>query len=99
MPADEKCFDARVYSSGTEVTGFVPAPGDEGKPMTIIGTNSIRAGLDATCLQQAINADSATGCDRSRPQSRRAHGAPVDLMLSSPTYNLSQPGRPQTLRG
>lgn len=30
--------------------GFIPAPGDKGKPITVIGTNSIRAGFDATCL-------------------------------------------------
>jgi tRNA-splicing ligase RtcB len=42
-----------------EATGFIPAPDDNGKPITVIGTNSIRAGFDATCLQQALNARSA----------------------------------------
>lgn len=30
-----------------EATGFIPAPGDKGKPITVLGTNSIRAGVDA----------------------------------------------------
>ena len=28
-------------------TGFIHAPGDKGKPIAVIGTNSIRAGFDA----------------------------------------------------
>ena len=41
----------QIHATG-EATGFIPAPGDKGKPITVIGTNSIRAGFDATCLQQ-----------------------------------------------
>jgi tRNA-splicing ligase RtcB len=60
----------QIHATG-EATGFIPAPGDrpspsglrlgkfKGKPITVIGTNSIRAGFDATCLQQALNARSA----------------------------------------
>ena len=51
---------AQIHATG-EATGFIPAPGDKGKPITVIGTNSIRAGFDATCLQQAPNARSAHG--------------------------------------
>ena len=50
----------QIHPTG-EATGFIPAPGDQGKPITVIGTNSIRAGFDATCLQQALNARSAPG--------------------------------------
>ena len=32
----------------SEATGFIPAPDGKGKPITVIGTNSIRAGFDAT---------------------------------------------------
>jgi hypothetical protein len=42
----------QIHVTG-EATGFIPAPGDQGKPITVIGTNSIRAGFDATCLQSA----------------------------------------------
>ena len=50
----------QIHVTG-EATGFIPAPGDKGKPITVIGTNSIRAGFDATCLQQALNARRAPG--------------------------------------
>jgi tRNA-splicing ligase RtcB len=45
----------QIHATG-DATGFIPAPGDKGKPITVIVTNSIRAGSDATCLQQALNA-------------------------------------------
>ena len=48
----------QIQATG-EASGFIPAPGNLGKPITVIGTNSIRAGFDATCLQQAINARGA----------------------------------------
>ena len=48
----------QIHATG-KTTGFLPAPGDKGKPITVIGTNSIRAGFDATCLQQALNARGA----------------------------------------
>ena len=38
-----------------EATGFIPAPGSRGKPIAVIGTEAIRAGFDARCLQQAMN--------------------------------------------
>ena len=50
----------QIHATG-EATGFIPAPGDKGKPITVIGTNSIRAGFDATCLQQALNSRGAPG--------------------------------------
>ena len=34
----------QIHATG-EATGFIPAPNDKGKPITVIGTNSIRAGL------------------------------------------------------
>ena len=45
----------QIHAAG-EATGFIPAPGDKGKPITVIGANSIRAGFDATWLQQALKA-------------------------------------------
>src|SRR6266446_10490618 len=50
----------QIHATG-EATGFIPASGDKCKTITVIGTNSIRAGFDATCLQQALNARSAPG--------------------------------------
>ena len=77
----------QIYATG-EATGFIPAPGDKGKPITVIGTNSIRAGFDATCLQQALNARSAPGVTDLvlNPDAHAGYGAPVGCVLTSPTH-------------
>lgn len=71
-----------------EATGFIPAPGDKGKPITVIGTNSIRAGFDATCLRQALNARGAPGVTDLvlNPDAHAGYGAPVGCVLTSPTH-------------
>src|SRR5436189_4030642 len=71
-----------------EATGFIPAAGDKGKPITVIGTNSIRAGFDATCLQQALNARGAPGVTDLvlNPDAHAGYGAPVGCVLTSPTH-------------
>ena len=77
----------QIHAIG-EATGFIPAPGDKGKPITVIGTNSIRAGFDATCLQQALNARSAPGVTDLvlNPDAHAGYGAPVGCVLTSPTH-------------
>jgi len=77
----------QIHATG-EATGFIPAPGNDGKPITVIGTNSIRAGFDATCLQQALNARSAPGVTDLvlNPDAHAGYGAPVGCVLTSPTH-------------
>src|SRR5216117_2054767 len=77
----------QIHATG-EATGFIPAPGDKGKPITVIGTNSIRAGFEATCLQQALNARSAPGVTDLvlNPDAHAGYGAPVGCVLTSPTH-------------
>src|SRR5687767_2271491 len=77
----------QIHATG-EATGFIPAPGDKGKPITVIGTNSIRAGFDATCLQQALNARGAPGVTDLvlNPDAHAGYGAPVGCVLTSPTH-------------
>src|ERR1051326_8197744 len=77
----------RIHATG-EATGFIPAPGDKGKPITVIGTNSIRATFDAGCLQQALNARSAPGVTDLvlNPDAHAGYGAPVGCVLTSPTH-------------
>src|SRR2546425_184827 len=72
----------------SEATGFIPTPADKGKPITVIGTNSIRAGFDATCLQQALNARGAPGVTDLvlNPDAHAGYGAPVGCVLTSPTH-------------
>jgi hypothetical protein len=57
----------QIHATG-EATGFIPMQGDKGKPITVIGTNSIRSGFDATCLQQSCSLVSfhTRGPDRRR---------------------------------
>src|SRR5437773_243112 len=71
-----------------DATGFIAAPGDKGKPITVIGTNSIRAGFDATCLHQALNARSAPGVTDLvlNPDAHAGYGASVGCVLTSPTH-------------
>src|SRR5437763_15656271 len=77
----------QIHATG-EDRGFIPAPGDKGKPITVIVTNSIRAGFDATCLQQALNARSAPGVTDLvlNPDAHAGYGAPVGCVLTSPTH-------------
>lgn len=44
-----------------EATGFIPAPGNHGKPITVIGTAAIRETFDAKCIEQALNSRGAPG--------------------------------------
>ncbi|HEX7652683.1 MAG TPA: RtcB family protein [Verrucomicrobiae bacterium] len=77
----------QIHATGA-ATGFIPAPGNQGKPITVIGTNSIRAGFDATCLQQALNARSAPGVTDLilNPDAHAGYGAPVGCVMTSPTH-------------
>jgi tRNA-splicing ligase RtcB len=77
----------QIHATG-EAIGFIPAPNNKGKPITVIGTNSIRAGFDATCLQQALNARSAPGVTDLvlNPDAHAGYGAPVGCVLTSPTH-------------
>src|SRR5436190_17545594 len=77
----------QIHATG-EATGFIPVAGDKGKPITVIGTNSIRAGFDATCLQQALNSRSAPGVTDLllNPDAHAGYGAPVGCVLVSPTH-------------
>src|SRR5499427_5468834 len=71
-----------------DATGFIAAPDNQGKPITVIGTNSIRAGFDATCLKQALNARSAPGVTDLvlNPDAHAGYGAPVGCVLTSSSH-------------
>jgi tRNA-splicing ligase RtcB len=71
-----------------EATGFLPAPGSRGKPITVIGTEAIRQGFDAKCLEQALNSRGAPGVTDLvlNPDAHAGYGAPVGCVLVSPTH-------------
>lgn len=71
-----------------EATGFIPAPGDRGKPITVIGTALIRDSFDARCIEQALNSRGAPGVTELvlNPDAHAGYGAPVGCVLVSPTH-------------
>ncbi|MEK6236535.1 MAG: RtcB family protein, partial [Planctomycetales bacterium] len=72
----------------SEATGILPTRSGKGKPITVIGTQAIRDGFDATCLQQALNARDAPGVSELviNPDAHAGYGAPVGCVLVSPTH-------------
>src|SRR5580698_10396251 len=80
-------MNTQIQSTG-EATGFIPAPGNHGKPITVIGTAAIRDAFDARCLEQALNSASAPGVTDLvlNPDAHAGYGAPVGCVLTSPTH-------------
>src|SRR5882724_7197982 len=76
-----------IHSTG-EATGFIPAPGDKGKPITVIATAAIRETFDSKCIEQALNSRSAPGVTDLvlNPDAHCGYGAPVGCVLVSPTH-------------
>lgn len=71
-----------------EAIGFIPLPGDKGKPITVIGTDAIRDSFDETCLQQAVNSRMAPGVTDVvlNPDGHAGYGAPIGCVMVSPTH-------------
>ncbi len=71
-----------------EATGFLPARDSRCKPITVIGTEAIRDGFDAKCIEQALNSRSAPGVTDLvlNPDAHAGYGAPVGCVLVSPTH-------------
>jgi tRNA-splicing ligase RtcB len=72
----------------SEATAILPARDNRGKPITVIGTQAIREGFDARCLEQALNSRSAPGVSDLilNPDAHVGYGAPVGSVLVSPTH-------------
>src|ERR1700678_4016536 len=79
---------APVIQPTGEATGFIPAPGNHGKPITVIGTAAIRDAFDAKCIEQALNSRGAPGVTDLvlNPDAHAGYGAPVGCVLVSPTH-------------
>jgi len=70
----------------SDATAMLPV---EGKPpITVIGTEAIRATFGDNCLQQAINSRTAPGVTDLvlNPDAHVGYGAPVGCVLVSPTH-------------
>jgi tRNA-splicing ligase RtcB len=72
----------------SDAAGFIPAPDNNGKPITVIGTDAIRDNFDQTCLQQALNSRGAPGVTDLvlNPDAHAGYGAPVGCVMVSPTH-------------
>src|SRR3954464_5742239 len=77
-----------VIQATGEATGFIPAPGNQGKPITVIGTAAIRDAFDDKCIEQALNSRGAPGVTDLilNPDAHSGYGAPVGCVLVSPTH-------------
>ena len=76
-----------IHATG-EAEGFLPTRDSHGKPITVIGTEAIRDGFDAMCLEQALNSRSAPGVSNLvlNPDAHAGYGAPVGSVMTSPTH-------------
>lgn len=74
-----------IISTG-EAEAIIPLP--KKTPITVIGTEKIRATFDEVCLQQAVNSRTAPGVERLvlNPDAHRGYGAPVGCVMASPTH-------------
>jgi len=71
-----------------EAEAILPARNSNGKPITVIATEAIRNGFDATCIEQALNSRSAPGVTDLvlNPDAHAGYGAPVGCVMVSPTH-------------
>ena len=77
----------RLVPTG-EATAMLPVKGGREKPITVIGTEAIRATFDDLAIRQAINSRCAPGVSDLvlNPDAHCGYGAPVGCVLSSPTH-------------
>ena len=85
--ASETPLNDSLIETGA-ATAMLPTTGGKTKPITVIGTKSIRDGLEEACLQQAINSRLAPGVTEVivNPDAHLGYGAPVGCVMVSPTH-------------
>src|SRR6185312_1704000 len=82
------------YTMGTafiatgEATAILPARQTNLSPITVIGTEKIRDGFDAGCIEQALNSREGPGVTQLvlNPDAHCGYGAPIGCVLVSPTH-------------
>jgi tRNA-splicing ligase RtcB len=81
-------MNSQMIQATGEATGFIPAPENKGKPITVIGTEAIRRTFDDKCIEQALNSRGAPGVTDLvlNPDAHCGYGAPVGCVLVSPTH-------------
>jgi len=86
MPDDIKVTQNFIPTG--EATAILPGRNVAMKPITVIGTEAIRDGFDATCIEQALNSRGAPGVTELvlNPDAHAGYGAPVGCVMVSPTH-------------
>ena len=71
-----------------EATAILPVADGKAKPVTIIGTEAIRATFDDATLQQAVNVRLAPGVDEVvlNPDAHIGYGAPIGCVMTSGSH-------------
>ncbi len=87
MSIETKYGELKIHVED-EARGFLPVPDSSVKPITVIGTESIRETFDQKCLVQAINSRLAPGVDELvlNPDAHAGYGAPVGCVMTSRTH-------------
>ncbi|GAB5495018.1 MAG: RtcB family protein [Phycisphaerales bacterium] len=70
-----------------EATAILPLPNNQ-KPVTVIGTPSIRETFDEGCIRQTINSATAPGVSHLvlNPDAHVGYGTPVGCVMASPSH-------------
>ena len=71
-----------------EATAILPARDTRTKPITVIGSETIRNGFDPKCIEQALNSRGAPGVTDLvlNPDAHGGYGAPIGCVMVSPTH-------------
>lgn len=69
-------------------TALLPVQDGKVPPITVIGTPTIRGGLDPMCIKQALNSRMAPGVTEVvlNPDAHGGYGAPIGCVMVSPTH-------------
>ncbi|MEX2670758.1 MAG: RtcB family protein [Phycisphaeraceae bacterium] len=79
---------SQAFAPTGEATAMLPVKAGREKPITVIGTEAIRATFDELTIKQAINSRLAPGVSDLvlNPDAHCGYGAPVGCVLSSPSH-------------
>lgn len=71
-----------------EATAILPVKNGAVRPITVIGTETIRRGFDEHCLRQALNTRLSPGVEELvlNPDAHSGYGAPVGCVVASPSH-------------
>lgn len=71
-----------------EAEAFLPAPDNNGRPITVIGNAAIRETFDDAAIQQALNSRACPGVTDVviNPDAHVGYGAPIGCVMVSPTH-------------